>query len=125
MIKHKCRDVFQDLSHRSTSLPSHRRIFTNASTKDFPHREPPPRIWVIQHKENTSPLSNNNHRYTRGKAPNQQPPHHKRGNNKPKQRLQLSDLKDHKPLLMISKDHKLSFSPTQGSYRLDRGIAQV
>ena len=28
------------------SLPSHRRISTNSSTQDFPHREPPLRIWV-------------------------------------------------------------------------------
>ena len=28
--------------------PSHRRISTITSTQDFPHREPPLRIWVIQ-----------------------------------------------------------------------------
>ena len=28
----------------STSPPSHRRISTNSSTQDFPHREPPLRI---------------------------------------------------------------------------------
>ena len=32
----------------STSPPSHRRIFTKSSTHDFPHREPPLRIWLIQ-----------------------------------------------------------------------------
>ena len=26
--------------------PSHRRISTNSSTQDFPHREPPLRIWA-------------------------------------------------------------------------------
>ena len=30
----------------STSPPSHRRISTIASTQDFPHMEPPLRIWV-------------------------------------------------------------------------------
>ena len=35
---------FEVRAHSSTSLPSHRRIFTNSSTQDFPHREPPLRI---------------------------------------------------------------------------------
>ena len=47
-INRKRKDMFRDLSHCSTSPPSHRRISTNSSTQDFPHREPPLRIWVIQ-----------------------------------------------------------------------------
>ena len=39
---------FEVRALNSTSPPSHRRIFTNASTQDFPHREPPLRIWQIQ-----------------------------------------------------------------------------
>ena len=62
-------------SHCSTSPPSHRRIFTISSTQDFPHREPPLRIWVIQ-LQSTQLLSptnttstqevrhNNDHLYT-------------------------------------------------------------
>jgi len=40
--------MFRGLSHCSTSPPSHRRIFTISSTQDFPYKEPPLRIWVIQ-----------------------------------------------------------------------------
>ena len=40
--------MFRGSSHCSTSSPSHRRISTISSTQDFPHREPPLRIWVIQ-----------------------------------------------------------------------------
>ena len=32
---------FEVRAHRSMSPPSHRRISTNSSTQDFPHREPP------------------------------------------------------------------------------------
>jgi len=28
--------------------PSHRTISTKASAQDFPHREPPLKIWIIQ-----------------------------------------------------------------------------
>ena len=47
-IKRKHQDIFRGSNHCSTSPPSHRRISTKASTQDFPHREPPLRIWVIQ-----------------------------------------------------------------------------
>ena len=36
---------FEVRAHSSTSPPSHRRISTISSTQDFPHREPPLRIW--------------------------------------------------------------------------------
>jgi len=39
-------NLFRGSSHCSTSPPSHRRISTISSTQDFPHREPPLRIWV-------------------------------------------------------------------------------
>ena len=39
------RICFEIRAHSSTSPPSHRRISTNSSTQDFPHREPPLRIW--------------------------------------------------------------------------------
>ena len=43
----------------STSPLSHRRIFTKASTQDFPHWEPPLRIWgYYNNREYTTPLSN-------------------------------------------------------------------
>jgi len=35
---------FEIRAPSSTSPPSHRRIFTNSSTQDFPHREPLLRI---------------------------------------------------------------------------------
>ena len=35
---------FEVRAHSSTSPPSYRRISTNSSTQDFPHREPPLRI---------------------------------------------------------------------------------
>ena len=35
---------FKVQAHSSTSPPLHRRIFTNSSTQDFPHRELPLRI---------------------------------------------------------------------------------
>ena len=41
----------------STFPPSYRRIFTIASTQDFPHREPPLRIWANTTWEYTTPLS--------------------------------------------------------------------
>ena len=49
---------FEVQAHSSTSPPSHRRISTNSSTQDFPHREPPLRIWVNTIWEYTTPLSN-------------------------------------------------------------------
>ena len=36
---------FEVRAPSSMSPPSHRRISTNSSTQDLPHREPPPRIW--------------------------------------------------------------------------------
>ena len=87
-INRKHRDMFRGSSHCSTSLPSHRRIFTISSTQDFPHREPPLRIWVIQtwstqllsQPTTTSILEvrhNNNHLYTQrdGHLAKQQSPH--------------------------------------------------
>ena len=50
---------FEVQAHSSTSPPSHRRIFTNSFTKDFPHREPPLRIWANTTWEYTTPLSPN------------------------------------------------------------------
>ena len=35
---------FEVRAHSSTSPLSRRRIFTNSSTQDFPHREPPLKI---------------------------------------------------------------------------------
>ena len=49
--------MFRDSSHCSTSPPSHRRISTITSTQDFPQKEPPLRIWVIQTLKYTTPLS--------------------------------------------------------------------
>jgi len=46
VIKRKHKDMFRGSSHCSTSWPSHRSISTISSTQDFPHREPPLRIWV-------------------------------------------------------------------------------
>ena len=67
--------MFRGSSHCSTSPPSHKRIFTISSTQDFPHREPPLRIWVIQLLEYTTPLSNTNNLYTRlGTKPTQDQP---------------------------------------------------
>ena len=39
------RICFEVRVHSSTFPPSHRRNSTISSTQDFPHREPPPRIW--------------------------------------------------------------------------------
>ena len=50
---------FEVRAPSSTSPPSHRRIFTITSTQDFPHREPPLRIWVNTNREYTTPLSIN------------------------------------------------------------------
>jgi len=50
---------FKVRAHSSTSPPSHRRIFTNSSTQDFPHREPPLRILGNYNWEYTTPLSTN------------------------------------------------------------------
>ena len=50
---------FEVRAHSSTSPPSHRRISTNSSIQDFPHREPPLRIWVNTTLGYTTPLSNN------------------------------------------------------------------
>ena len=47
-INHKHKDMFRGSSHCSTSPLSHRMISTISSTQDFPHREPPLRIWVIK-----------------------------------------------------------------------------
>ena len=52
--------------------------FHYTSTQDVPHREPPLRIWVNTTLEYTTPLSNNNNLYTRGK-PQQQSPLHLEG----------------------------------------------
>ena len=49
---------FEVRAHSSTSPPSHRRISINSSTQDFPHREPPPRIWDNYNLEYTTHLSN-------------------------------------------------------------------
>ena len=49
---------FEVRSHSSTSPPSHRRISTSSCTQDFPHREPPLRIWGKYNREYTTPLSN-------------------------------------------------------------------
>jgi len=68
---------FEVRAHSSTSPPSHRRISTNSSAQDFPHREPPLRIWVNTNWEYTTPLSNTNTTYTlRGKAQQTQSPLH-------------------------------------------------
>ena len=48
---------FEIRAHSSTSPPSHRRISTNLSTLDFPHREPSLRIWGKYNREYTTPLS--------------------------------------------------------------------
>ena len=49
---------FEVRAYSSTSPPSHRRISTNSSTQDIPHREPPLRIWGKYNWEYTTPLSN-------------------------------------------------------------------
>ena len=49
---------FEIRAHSSTSPPSHRRISTNSSTQDFPHREPPLRTLGTYNREYTTPLSN-------------------------------------------------------------------
>ena len=49
---------FEVRAYSSTSPPSHRRISTNSSTQDFPHSEPPLRIWSNYNWEYTPPLSN-------------------------------------------------------------------
>ena len=59
---------FEVQAHSSTSPPSHRRISTNSSTQDFPHREPPLRIWGKYNWEYTTPLSTNTTSTLRGKA---------------------------------------------------------
>ena len=66
---------FEVRAPSSTSTPSHRRISTNSSRLDFPHREPPLWIWVIQAWEYTTPLSNKYNFYTRGKAQHKSPLH--------------------------------------------------
>ena len=58
---------FEVRAPSSTSPPSLRRIFTIASTHDFPYREPPLRIWVIQTRS-TQLLSQPIQPLTRGKA---------------------------------------------------------
>ena len=65
---------FEARAPSSTSPPSHRRISTNSSTQDFPHREPPLRIWdnynwvvLLSPTNTTSTL--------RGKAQNKSPLH--------------------------------------------------
>ena len=55
----------------STSPPSHRKIFTNSFTQDFPHREPPLRIWANTTWEYTTPLLTNTTSTFRGKAQSQ------------------------------------------------------
>ena len=59
---------FEVRAHSSTSPPSLRRIFTISSTQDFPHREPPLRIWGKYNQEYTTPLSTNTTSTLRGKA---------------------------------------------------------
>ena len=67
--------MFRGSSHCSTCPPSHRKIFTMSSTQDFPHREPPLRIWVIQ-TGSTQLLSLQQYNlYTRGKAQYKSPLH--------------------------------------------------
>ena len=85
---------FEVRAPNSTSPPSHRRIFTIASTQDFPHREPPLRIWVIQTgstqllSQPIQPLHlearhNNYHLYTQrdGHLTKQQSTYHQRDTN--------------------------------------------
>jgi len=55
---------FEVQAPSSTSPPSHRRIFINSSTQDFPHREPPMRIWGNYNWEYATPLSNKYNLYT-------------------------------------------------------------
>ena len=59
---------FEVRAHSSTSPPSHRRISTNSSTQDFPHRE---RIWGKYNREYTTPLSINTTSTLRVKAQSQ------------------------------------------------------
>ena len=75
------RIYFEVRAHCSTSPPSHRRISTNSSTQDFPHREPPLRIWANT-IWSTQLLSQQNTTSTlRGKAQNQtRSTSHKRDN---------------------------------------------
>ena len=48
-IQERVRDNGSNANNKiSTSPPSHRRISTISSTHDFPYREPPLRIWIIQ-----------------------------------------------------------------------------
>ena len=56
--------MFRGSSTQLYVPPSHRRIFTNSSTLDFSHREPPLRIWVNTTWEYTTPLSNKYNLYT-------------------------------------------------------------
>ena len=49
---------FEVRAYSFTFPPSHRKIFTNSSTQDFPYREAPLRIWIIQAQKYTAPLSN-------------------------------------------------------------------
>ena len=67
IVKCKHKDMFLGSSHCSTFPPSHRRIFTILSAQDFPHKEPPLRIWQIQTRS-IQLLSPTNNLYTRGKA---------------------------------------------------------
>ena len=60
--------------HTALPPPSHRRIFTNSSTQDFPHREPPLRIWANTTRS-TQLLSQQYNLYTRGKAQHKSPLH--------------------------------------------------
>ena len=48
MDQSQTQDLLRDSSHCSMSPPSHRMISIISSTQDFPHREPPLRIWVMQ-----------------------------------------------------------------------------
>ena len=59
---------FEVRAHSSMPPPSHRRIFTNSSTQDFLHREPPLRIWGKYNWEYITPLSTNTISTLRGKA---------------------------------------------------------
>ena len=61
---------FEVRAHSYTSPPSHRRIFTNSSTQDFPHMEPLLRIWVNKNLEYATPLSNKYNLYTERQGTN-------------------------------------------------------
>ena len=59
---------FEIRAPSSTFPPSHRKIYTISSTQDFPHREPPLRIWANTIWEYIIPLSPNTTSTLRGKA---------------------------------------------------------